>query len=511
MNKPIHPTAKVLIKLRRHIVLTCLGLILFVWSILYLPNLRTSPPWYGDEIFSLDIGKSLTHGELVNRALYCTFFSYDANYQPAFTFLVGIASRLTDGDILGGRFFSVLIGLATATTGFWFLHRRYGFFCGLSCALLLLGYAQSIIHYRWIYPHNMVGLGLLGAVGLLMRPARLSNDWKAGVFLTLGAGSHFLGISAAAFMGFFRYKHPKSLLVVLLPPILLLIFTFGWVSWIYKDWPTKDFINLLGIYNRHSIQNGSGFKVLVNFYNFFLQDYYHLISFFAILFCLRRRSYTLSLSALGLCLLLLRNRQNLSVFYYQAMIVLPILSATNATGFYRIISLISNKFRLGKLSLRYARAGLFISCLFFCLANVPNVIFGHLPVRIIPYVVKDIPSYDATAKWINERTSPDDLVVAHWNFSWLLHCRNPDILMCTAWVGLPGGDVFDPPPPHERFRYPSGIEYAKYFVINEQDEIWTFYQPYVSTVLQDFKVFTWPLVFQSGSMKVLKNPNPAKP
>ena len=37
-----------------------LGLVTLLWSILYLPNLRTSPPWYGDEILTLDIGKALT-------------------------------------------------------------------------------------------------------------------------------------------------------------------------------------------------------------------------------------------------------------------------------------------------------------------------------------------------------------------------------------------------------------------------------------------------------------------
>ena len=108
-----------------------LGLITLLWAILYLPNLRTSPPWYGDEILTLDIGKALSRGELVNRAVYCTFNSPTYNYQPGFAWCVGWFSSLTQGDILGGRLLSTLVGWATAAAGFWFLSRKFGIAIGL--------------------------------------------------------------------------------------------------------------------------------------------------------------------------------------------------------------------------------------------------------------------------------------------------------------------------------------------------------------------------------------------
>ena len=105
MDKPNKPKRRssTLKKTRQNYLAGGLILIALFWSVLYLPNLRTSPPWYGDEILTLDIGKSLIRGEMVNRAMYCTFASFNYNYQPAFAFFVGLGSSLTEGDILGGR------------------------------------------------------------------------------------------------------------------------------------------------------------------------------------------------------------------------------------------------------------------------------------------------------------------------------------------------------------------------------------------------------------------------
>lgn len=459
----------------------------------------------------MDIGKSLACGKAANRALYCTFFSYAAQYQPLFVFLVGVASNITGGDIIGGRFFSVSVGLATALVGFWFFHRRFGYLCGLAFALLCLGFNQAIIHYRWIYPHNLVGLSVLGAVAILMRPAKLPQDLKAGAFLVLGVGSHFLGFLNAAFLCLFRIKSFRSLAAVSLPPMIFFSAIFIWSTLLFKNWPAEDLGNLIKIYNQHSAQNAGGLKLFKNFYFFFVQDYFHIAAFLGMLLCLRTRSSKLALSALGLSFLILRNRQNLTYFYYQAMIVFPLFCSVIAVGFYRTLNLLWRGLGLQGEKLRWARCCLPFGCLLLALTSLPAVFRGQLPIRISPFVVQDIAGYESAAKWINDRTNDNDLVIAYWNFGWMLKCRNSDILMSTAWFGLPGGDVFDPPPERSRFRYPAGVEYAKFFVITDQDLLWAFNQPNVSVVLQRFKVFEWPIVFQTESVKVLKNPQLSPP
>ena len=117
---------------------------------------------------------------------------------------------------------------------------------------------------------------------------------------------------------------------------------------------------------------------------------------------------------------------------------------------------------------------------------------------------------ETAARWLNDRTEPDDLVLCYWNLGWLLECRNADVLMVTAWHGLPAGDNYDPPPARNRFRYPLEISQAKYFVITELDERWAFGQGIVFSFLQDSGVLSWPLVFQSGLVRILQNPASAR-
>ena len=306
-----------------------------LWAILYLPNLRTSPPWYGDEILTLDIGKALSHGEFVNRAVYCTFNSPTYNYQPGFAWCVGWFSRLTQGDILGGRLLSTLVGLTTAATGFWFFTRKFGLAIGFFYSFLLLGYMQAIIHYRWIYPHNVVGLSLVAAAGFIMRPADFFKDWKVGSCLAVGAASHLLAAHATFLSALCRLLRPKSWIPVGLPPLIIFGATFGLLTLKFRGWVTEDFHDLLAQYARYNEENGAGTKLLMNVLNFFTQDPFHLLAAGGCLLVFTRRTYPLGILSLGFVVLLTRNRQNLPLFYYQAMAVLPLLAAASAVGYGR--------------------------------------------------------------------------------------------------------------------------------------------------------------------------------
>jgi hypothetical protein len=256
-----------------------------------------------------------------------------------------------------------------------------------------------------------------------------------------------------------------------------------------------------------SAQNGNGFNIFYNAANFFFQDYFHIFALIGFFLCLRRRSYMLCIISIVMCFFLFRNRQNLTYFYYQALVILPILASLTAVGFSRLISILGTRFLIRKDGVRTARGGALILCILFALLQIPSVLGERLPVRITPWVVTSIPDYETAASWLNNRTKPDDLVIAYWNLGWMLHCRNADILMATAWSGLPGGDFLDPAPARERFRYPLDIQLAKFFVITELDELWAFRQKSVPSVLEDSKVLTWPLVFQAGPVRILKNPN----
>ena len=507
MNKPNKPKRRSsnFKKTRRNYLAGGLILIALFWSVLYLPNLRTSPPWYGDEILTLDIGKSLVRGEMANRALPCTFVSVNYNYQPAFAFVVGLGSWLTGGDIVGGRLVSILIGLVTAWVGFIFLGKRFGLSCGLFFSFVLLGYSQSIIHYRWIYPHNLVGLGLLASTCLLMRPASTFKDIKAGLFLSLGAGAHLLAIHSVIASIIVRLFRPRCWLSIALPPFIVLSGTLVILSLTWQGWVFEDLINLKKTYQAYSKENGAGIKWLQNIMAFFLQDGFHLAAITGIIISLRTRAYALTICALFMILMLTRNRQNLPLFYYQAMVVLPLFAAAIAIGS-NFVSIRIFKCLFGKRFKRTRRTFLPLLGIGFAFTSIPSVLSSSLPVRIRPWVVSETRDYETAASWLNTQTETTDLVIAYWNLGWLLKCRNADVLMATAWAGLPAGDNYDPPPARNRFLYSLDLKQAKYFVITELDERWAYGQGVVYGFLKDSEVFSWPLVFQAGSIRILKNP-----
>ena len=494
-------------KLQRRYLLTGAGLILLFWALLYLPNLRTAPNWYGDEILTLDIGKSLAKGQLANRAVICTFFSPTYNYQPEFAFLTGLFSWATGGDILGGRFFSTLIGLLTAWTGFYFVSRKKGFLWGMMFAFTLLGYSQAVIHYRWIYPHDAVGLGILGSTLLLMRPARAKSDWKAGLFLAIGAGSHLLAIHATALSLLCRLKRPRSWIPVGLPPFLIICGSLLFVWLHFHGWLWEDLKALGEIYSRYSDENGRGIRKLFNFLNFFLQDPFHIAALIGCLLCLRRRTYMVAVMALGLTFLLTQNRQNLPLFYYQAMIVFPLLALAITFGLQFLTTVLIRKLSLPKSARRVVPLVLIAVSLILGARNLPSVLSGNLSTRVTPWVISSPADYDEVAKWVNAHTDAEDLVITYWTLGWLLKCHTADVLTACAWAGRSAGDYFPTPPSHDRFRWDSGIGSAKYLVLTDLDQHWALAQGDAMANLRDSGVESWPLVYSCGTTQVLENPN----
>lgn len=483
-----------------------LGILTLLWAVLYLPNLRTSPPWYGDEILTLNIGKALSQGEFANRAVYCTFNSPTYNYQPGFAWCVGWFSRITQGDILGGRLLSTLVGWATAAVGFWFFARKFGLAIGFFYSFLLLGYAQAIVHYRWIYPHNVVGLSLIAAAGLLLRPADFRKDWKIGGCLAVGAAAHLLAAHATLVSGLCRLLRPKSWLPVGIPPLIVFAGTFALLSLKFPGWITEDFSALLDQYARYNAENGAGAKLLVNVLNFFAQDPFHLLAAGGCLLVFTRRTYPLGILSLGMVLLLTRNRQNLPLFYYQAMAVLPLLAAASAVGYGRGWKYLIRRFSSLKKYRRPLNYLLPTAALLGALLQIPSVLSSRLSVRITPWVVSSSSDYESAARWLNQHTRPQDLVITYWNLGWLLDANTADVLTAAAWAGYPAGDYFPTPPDHSRFRYPADLKQAKFFAITELDERWAFAQGQVMTFLQSSGVQTWPLIYQAGPIKILANP-----
>jgi hypothetical protein len=316
-----------------------------------------------------------------------------------------------------------------------------------------------------------------------------------------------LAAHATFVSGLCRLLRPKSWIPIGLPPLVVFGGTFALLSLKFPGWVTEDFRALLDQYARYNVENGAGAKLLVNVLNFFTQDPFHLLAAGGCLLVFTRRTYPLGILSLGLVILLTRNRQNLPLFYYQAMAVLPLLAAVCAVGYGRGWGYLIRFFAPLKKHRRSLRWLLPAAAFAGALLQIPSVLGARLPVRITPWVVSSASDYESAARWLNQHTRNQDLVIAYWNLGWLLEAKTADVLAATAWAGYPAGDYFPTPPDHSRFRYPADLKKAKFFAITELDERWAFAQGQVMPFLQSSGVGTWPLIFQAGPVKVLANPD----
>jgi 4-amino-4-deoxy-L-arabinose transferase-like glycosyltransferase len=134
-------------------------MLVVVWLVLYLPHLRNCPGWYGDETIALTAAQDLMRGNVAQRAMWNSFWHPYAPYQPGYLYLMGLASTLTGGDILGPRFLNTLFALATALLIAFHGRAILGILPSLFAALLFLSYEQTVLHFRWIFTHNLVAFG----------------------------------------------------------------------------------------------------------------------------------------------------------------------------------------------------------------------------------------------------------------------------------------------------------------------------------------------------------------
>lgn len=490
----------------RRLLLWAPSLLLFVaWAILYLPNLRTNPGWYGDETQTVLAGKEMLKGVFADRAIFTTFLHPAYNYQPGFAFLVGIATKLAHGDIFGARCFCVLLALICSLIIYFSGRSHFGVLPALTGAMIFLGYEQTVIHFRWVYPHNMVALGFLYAAMQCLRPSRRGTDWKCGVGLALAAFSHLLFVHGTLAAFLCRICHPRSWFRLFLPPALAIGISLGVVAFAHKGirWSLDDLHYLSSFYASYSAENGKG-KILSNFINFFTHDGFHILAFVAILLCINRRYFTIAIWCFVVSFLLLQNRQNLPLFYYQAIVFLPLLCVAIAAAFDRISTWL-RKTQIGKTAniFRFFQFAVLILVILWSTRSAAKSLQGTLVPRNQFWVTQSTEEVTAAAQWLNTQTQKDDLVICNQNIAWLLNARTTDYLQVAAWNGIPTC-YYEKPMPHERFRYPADLSKAHFAIVGDIDQRWTFSQPGIPGFFPQLK--QWPLVWSGDNYYILENP-----
>ena len=491
--------------LRRHWpIFLCL---LAVWILLYLPHLRTNPAWYGDETLTLMIGKSLYAGIGADRSLQATFWHPSYSYQPGYAWLAGWAASLSGGEIVGARFLNALLAFMISLAIFFLGQRSFGRLPALLAALIFLTYGQTVIHFRWIYPHNAVALGFTLTVLFLLRKSSWKSDWGAGAGLAIAAVSHPLFAHGAIAAWLCRVKRPISWVRMAMLPALAVVACLGWtLARQYPHlWALEDMGTLAKFYQNFSSDNGEGLQVFQNIWVFYSHDFFHIGSAIAAIVCCRRRFYAIAVFLVIVSGLLLQNRQNLPVFYYQAVVFLPVMAMAWA-GALRTVQ-IELRQRLGTESwTRWFPAAFFAIPIVFFSQNVGPATSGTLVPRNHPWVTQNIGEVEAAAAWLNEHTEPQDLVICHQNIGWLLKSRTADLMQATAWTGR-STFTFETTPERTRFRYPADLHAARFLVIGDIDQRWTLGQPNVSWIVEEISRVGWRIVWRGENYIIVENPN----
>ena len=503
MNKPrkrLQTSVELKLPFRRKYFLRfATGLILLVWTSLYLPNLGTTPRWYGDETITLSCGQDLVHGVFANRATWNTYMNPQFCYQPGYVFLVGLASTVSHQDIAWPRFLNALCALGIALVAFRVLGRRFGLLTTLSIGLLFLTYEQSVIHFRWVYAHNAVALGLFICFCFQTIPIRKYRSWGAGIGLAIAAASHPLAVQGGLAALLNRWNQPRTWLPLFFPPLAVGLLSLGPIFLWKPDWLIHDIFELKEFYGSFTQDLGAGLQWPTNFWNFFTHDWFHILALASSLFCLFSRFRPIALASLLIAGLLTRNRQNLPVFYYQAVVILPLLAAGSGYALTRLSRILPWKKHLTRWLIFLLPTALLFSAL-------PKVWGSRLESRNDPWVVKSISDIQKTAIWLNQHSKPEDLVICHWNIGWLLRSQNADPLMCVGWNGLPTF-TYENRISRERFRYDADLTRAKYIVISDIDRIWTLGQPNVGQLFNEQNLLLWVPIYQNSSCLVLTHKN----
>jgi len=510
------------------------AVVLVFWALLFLPNLRTNPNWYGDEGIVLEEAWTLSQGHPRYGAMEEDFLSPNP-HPPIYLLILGGALKLFGNDILVGRALQVLVALATAGLLFWVGFRLGGKKFGVLCVAAFLCYPEVAIHYRWVRGHPMQGMWILASIGFLIcyiQEKRIRDVILAGLMCSLAVGSHYFAfplmgiVVITAFIVDRRHIPLAAISSGLFVAVFLLWFIFidpnGWE-------------NLLARISGASQQGFSAirpswFEEVFRIYRLFVEfafltptlnrdgtagiDFWILIaSLGMIFFPFARYRPWLLFWLVALMLGVFSSRNTVGLFLYQAFGFIPLLAIGFAGAMVqlgdRIAPLLPSFGRVA----RYAPAILLIGGL--GLVSLEGS-FRHFDTKIDRWTVRSWQDAEETMAFVNANTTAEDFVVMPDQLFWLYsHPRKAQLIQC-AHFGKGIEENLTQGVSLNQYWFDCSIENAKYLVlaygvtengvaIGIDAIFWMGYEG-PRMIIEDVQKAEWPIVFRRGEYMVIANP-----
>jgi predicted membrane-bound mannosyltransferase len=136
--------------------------LVILWALLFLPNLRTNPNWYGDEGEWMDKCWTFIHGTPRLGPIIHDFI-FPQPYPPLYMVVNGALLRVFGDDIVVGRALGAVTALAAGALLFWIGTRLRDKAFEFLCAAAFLTCSEANTNFRWVRSHPMAGTLALGA------------------------------------------------------------------------------------------------------------------------------------------------------------------------------------------------------------------------------------------------------------------------------------------------------------------------------------------------------------
>jgi hypothetical protein len=200
-----------------------------------------------------------------------------------------------------------------------------------------------------------------------------------------------------------------------------------------------------------------------------------------------------------------KNRQNLPLFYYQALVILPTLCLAWASLMIAFRTWLRKRSTLRPSVQTFAVAALAIFPIIAFVRQLPLSLSGSIYSRAQYWAVQDTREVEEVAKWLNARTTPEDFVACPNTLSWLLKARSANYLQIVTWYGYPT-QGYDFGNPRERFVFDESLENARYAVVGDHERKWAFNEPNVEILVKKLQDEKWPVVWKGENFLILENP-----
>lgn len=505
-----------------------------LWALIYLPNIRTNPSWYGDEGIVLEEAITLANGAPRYGPIELNFISPNP-HPPLYLSIVAVPMKLFGHDIIYGRILQVAVGLLTAGLAFWvgslLIDRRFGFLC----AALLLTYPEAALHYRWVRGHPLQGLLSLACVGFLVRyiqHSRRADVLLAAFMATLALGVHYLsfpliGIVAITALLKNRKDFSLAMMIAFAFPVLF----FGWLCF-FEDGGWRNVLGQFGCAFNQGIKsvNPNPVEELWRVYRTTFEFIFLTPTFdykghvgvdlwitggFIGLCAFPNKILRgwLVFFAISMMLGVFISRDNPLLFIYRTFAFLPLFAIGLAGALNQIGAWMSKIYPLRKEILKILPSILvLVSCAPISIAGS----IGQMRSKIDRWTVQSVTDAERVMDYVNNSTGPNDFVVMpdqlFWLYRWerkaqLIHCAKFDFgIEENSTIGVS----------ESRYWFNPSIKNAKYLVLAAGSKVdgqpigidavfWFGYEG-PKKVIQKVQDEQWPIVFRSGEYCVLANP-----